>query len=166
MKKNEIVILTKLKKEYSDKNLYQNVKGVVLKSQTYNKSLVFFLNDKIVGDYAVIEVFNSDVEKTDVELPKQIIAELKGSNKLNNDNLLKKQSFKKLEFNECDFVELIVEDEKYTKFGAHKGDTGVVAIDYATENSILVDFSGIDKNGNYYGDCISVDMKDLKLIKC
>ena len=70
-----------------------------------------------------------------------------------------------LEFKECDLVELTVEDEKYTKEGIHKGDTGVIAIDYAVNGAILVDFSGIDENGEYYGDCISVKLEDLKLVK-
>ena len=30
--------------------------------------------------------------------------------------------------------------------------------------SILVDFSGIDENGEYYGDCISDKMADIKRI--
>ena len=35
----------------------------------------------------------------------------------------------------------------------------------AIQNYIEVDFSGIDKDGNYYGDCISVKINDLKVIK-
>ena len=35
----------------------------------------------------------------------------------------------------------------------------------AVQNYIEVDFSGIDENGNFYGDCISVKIDDLKVIK-
>jgi len=28
-----------------------------------------------------------------------------------------------------------------------------------------VDFSGIDENGNFYGDCISVKIDDLKVVE-
>lgn len=35
----------------------------------------------------------------------------------------------------------------------------------AVQNYIEVDFSGIDKDGKYYGDCISVKIDDLKVIK-
>lgn len=137
----------------------------MLKIENHEKSMVLFLNDKIVGDYAVLKVSNEDIKKVDIKLPINFISELKKSNKLNEENLLKKQSFKKFEFKECNLVELLVEDEKYSKFGIHKGDTGVIAIDYAVDDYILVDFSGIDKNGKYYGDCISVKIDDLKLIK-
>ncbi len=165
MKLNDIVVLTKLKKEYIDKNLYKNVSGVILKLESYNKCLVLFLNDKIIGDYAVVQVDNIDIKKADVSLPMQVMSELTKSNKLNGENLLKKQSFRKTEFNECDRVELIVEDDLYTQFGVHKGAVGIVAIDYSVGNTILVDFSCVDQDGNYHGDCISVKIDDLKLIK-
>ena len=35
----------------------------------------------------------------------------------------------------------------------------------AVQNYIEVDFSGIDENGIFYGDCISVKIDDLKVIK-
>lgn len=164
MKKNDIVILTTLKQEHIQKNLYENVNGIILKILPYNKSLVLFLNDNIFGDYAVLEVDNNCLKIEDIKLPTNFIDELKNSNKLNENNLLKKQSFDELKFNEYDLVELLVEDEYYSKYGIHKGDTGIVAINYAIENSILVDFSGIDKNGNYYGECISAKIEHLKLI--
>ncbi len=71
--------------------------------------------------------------------------------------------FKKKKFKEYDLVELIVEDERYAKEGIHKGDKGCVMDDNAVQGYILVDFSGIDENGQYYGDCISVKIEDLKL---
>ena len=62
-------------------------------------------------------------------------------------------------------VELIVEEEKYSQYGIHKGDIGCVMDDIAVEDSVFVDFSGIDGNGEYYGDCISVNIKDLKILE-
>lgn len=164
MKENDIVSLINYKSTYKSNNLYKGVNGIVLKLLGADKSLVLFLNDKIVGDYAVVEVDNKDLKKEYVELPMDFVKELRNSNKLNEDNILKKQIFKNLEFKDCDLVELLVEDEKYAKDGIHKGERGVIAIDYAVEGYILVDFSGIDKNGNYYGDCISVKLEDLKKI--
>lgn len=58
-----------------------------------------------------------------------------------------------------------MEDEKYSKFGIHKGERGVVAIDSADDGSILVDFTGVDENGNFYGDCVSVKLEDLKFVE-
>lgn len=62
-------------------------------------------------------------------------------------------------------VELLVENAKYAKYGIHKGDKGCVMDDNAVQNYVEVDFSGIDKNGNFYGDCISVNVDDLKVIE-
>lgn len=62
-------------------------------------------------------------------------------------------------------VELIVEDEKYTKIGIHKGDIGIVVDTFAIQNNIEVDFSGIDDNGEFYGDSLGINIDDLKVIK-
>ena len=62
-------------------------------------------------------------------------------------------------------VELLIEDEKYSKFGVHKGDKGCVISNYAIQNQVEVDFSWVDKNGNFYGDCIVVDVDDLKVLE-
>ena len=165
MKENDIVTLKKTRVQYENSGLYQNVNGIVLKKLPYNKCLVLFLNDKIAGDWAVVEVDDCDLKKENVDLPMAFIKELRNSNKLNDNDIIKKCKFRSLEFKECDYVELLVEDEKYSKFGIHKGERGVIAIDSAVDNSILVDFSGVDANGNFYGDCIAVKLEDLKLVE-
>ncbi len=165
MKENDIVTLINLKKDYLLKNLYLDVKGVILKILPYDKLQIIFFNDNIIGDYAVVVVDKIDVKKLNLELPSNFISELKKSDKLAEKNINNKQSLEKLTFKECEMVELLVENEKYAKHGIHKGDTGYIAINYMVSNSILVDFSGINKNGEYYGDCISVNVKDLKKIK-
>ena len=50
-------------------------------------------------------------------------------------------------------------------YGIHKGDRGCVMEDNAVQNYVEVDFSGIDENGELYGDCISVKIDDLKVIQ-
>ncbi len=165
MKENDIVTLINLRQDYKNKNLYLNTNGIILKVLPYEKLQVLFLNDKIVGDYAVVVVNKIDVKKQDISLPLDFINELKNSNKLSKENINKKHNFENLEFKECDKVELITEDEKYLKFGLHKGAIGYIAIDYAISNSILVDFSEIDKHGEFNDNCISVNIKDLKVIK-
>ena len=64
-----------------------------------------------------------------------------------------------------DYVELLVEDKKYSQYGIHKGDRGYVMDDNAVDNFIEVDFSELDEQGNFYGDCISVKIEDLKKLK-
>lgn len=159
---NKIVTLLQCKPQYKSNNLYPNVQGIIIKEISQSKSLVLFFNDKIVGDYAVVEVNNEDIKVENLKLPAEMSEKLTEFNLQNYDKINKKTAFEKLAFNECDFVELLTEDEKYSKYGIHKGYTGVVAIDYAVNNSILIDFSGVDKKGKYYGDCISVKLSDIK----
>ena len=166
MKENDIVTLINLKKEYENKYLYLHTNGVVLKILPKGKARVLFLNDKIVGDYAVLEVEETDLKKEDLVLPINFVKELKTSNKISEENISKKENFEKSIFKENDLVELIIEDEKYTKYGLHTGERGVVCINYSIKNTVLVDFSGFNENGKFYdGDCVSVNIKDLKLIK-
>ena len=165
MKENDIVTLINNRPKYKKHNLYEGANGIILKSLTLNKNLVLFLNDNIVGDYAVAEIDDSDLRKEAAEIPFDFIKELKNTEKLNKENLYNKNSFKMLTFKECDPVELIAEDEKYSKYNIHKGAKGVIAIDYAVQNSVLVDFSDVDENGNCFGDIITVNIKDLKILK-
>lgn len=41
----------------------------------------------------------------------------------------------------------------------------MVVDENAVQNSVEVDFSGIDEKGNFYGDSIYVDVKDLRVIE-
>lgn len=162
MKKYDIV---KLKDNYENfNNLEVNNIGIVLKSNNNNKSTILFLNPKITGDYLVLDVDNSFLEQQKENLPPQIIETIDGLIS-NNKISLKKQQFKNMKFEEYDIVRLTVEKEKYTKHGIHKGETGIVAENYMIKNDILVDFSGIDEKGNYYGDCVTVNVDDLELVK-
>lgn len=162
MKKYDIV---KLKDNYENfNNLEVNNIGIVLKSNNNNKSTILFLNPKITGDYLVLDVDNSFLEQQKENLPPQIIETI-DSLISNNKISLKKQQFKNMKFEEYDIVRLTVEKEKYTKHGIHKGETGIVAENYMIKNDILVDFSGIDEKGNYYGDCVTVNVDDLELVK-
>ena len=65
-------------------------------------------------------------------------------------------------FKEFDSVELISEKEIYLKFGITKGQKGIVAHNTIVDNHILVDFTGVNKNGEFFGDTISVNIDDLK----
>ena len=86
------------------------------------------------------------------------------TSKLHNLNFKEKHRFDNLQIKSYDMVELMVEDDKYTRYGIHKGDRGCVMDDNAVQDYIEVNFSGIDDNGNFYGDCISVKIEDLKVI--
>ena len=160
MKKSDLV---KLKNDnYKSYNLTKDMHGIVIKTN-YDNADVLFFNPHNVGDYAIVNIRKEDLESEKEKLPAELEKEL-----LSESDALKSRAKSVLVpvvINEYDMVELLVEKERYAKFGVHKGDIGCVMDNNAIQNYIEVDFSGIDKNGNYYGDCISVKINDLKVIK-
>ncbi len=160
MKKSDLV---KLKNDnYKSHNLTKDMHGIVINAN-YDNADVLFFNPHNVGDYAIVNIKNTDLEPEKEKLPAELEKEL-----LSESDSLKsrvKSVLVPIAINEYDMVELLVEKERYAKFGVHKGDVGCVMDNNAVQNYIEVDFSRIDKNGNYCGDCISVNINDLKVIK-
>lgn len=160
MKKFDLIKL-KNKEPYKQYNLEKNMHGIVLECN-FNILNVLFFNPKNLGDYIIIKISKNDVVEEKEKLPENIITEL--NLKLESILSKTKEKFKPLSVKAYDNVELLVEDNKYSKYGIHKGDIGCVMENYAVQDYVEVDFSGIDQNGNYYGDCISVKVSDLKVI--
>ena len=161
MKKLDLVKL-KNDKPYKTYNLVKGMHGIVVELN-FDKADVLFFNPQNVGDYAIVNVKIMDLDLDKEKLPTEFEKEL--LSKLETLKLKAKNVIEPIAINEYDMVELLVEEERYTKFGIHKGDRGCVMDNNAVQNYIEVDFSGIDKDGNYYGDCISVKIDDLKVIK-
>ena len=161
MKKLDLVKLIN-EKPYIENNLHINMYGIVI-SENVNTIAVLFFNPQNIGNYAIVNVNKQDLILDKEQLPDEIQRELS----MNIDKILKKAKniLEPAKVNEYDLVELMVDEERYTKFGIHKGDRGCVMDNKAVQDYIEVDFSGIDKNGNFYGDCISVRIDDLKVIK-
>ena len=161
MKKFDFVELINLNNYYENYNLYLKAKGFVIEVNGDIIKVLFF-NEFNEGDYAYLEVFRNDIKLVDKQPPNQLIEIIK--NNLQNFTL-KSKGFKPITFKAYDQVELLVEDEKYSKYGVHKSDIGTIMEDVAVQDYILVDFGRLDENNNYYGDCISVNLKDIKIIK-
>ena len=161
MKKLHLVKL-KNDKPFKAYNLVKGMHGIVVELNFDNADVLFF-NPQNVGDYAIVNVKIMDLDLDKEKLPTEFEKEL--LSKLETLKLKAKNVIEPIAINEYDMVELLVEEERYTKFGIHKGDRGCVMDNNAVQNYIEVDFSGIDKDGNYYGDCISVKIDDLKVIK-
>ncbi len=161
MKKLDLVKL-KNDKPYKSYNIIKDMHGIVV-GVNCGKADVLFFNPHNVGDYAIVSIKTTDLDLDKEKLPTQFEKEL--LSKLDAIKLKSKDVLEPIAINEYDMVELLVEEEKYAKFGVHKGDRGCVMDNNAVQNHIEVDFSGIDNYGNYYGDCISVKIDDLKVIK-
>ncbi len=161
MNKFDFVELINLRDKYKLQNLYLSAKGFVIENCD-KSSKVLFLNEFNEGDYAFVEVFNDDLKLTKEQPSRQLIDFIK----VNLENFAHRtKGFKPRKFKAYQQVELLVEDEKYTKFGIHKGDTGTIMEDVAVKDNMLVDFGKLDENNNYYGDCVSVKINDVKIIE-
>ena len=161
MKKLDLVKL-KNDKPFKAYNIVKGMHGIVVELNFDNADVLFF-NPQNVGNYAIVNVKIMDLDLDKEKLPTEFEKEL--LSKLESLKLKAKNVIAPIAINEYDMVELLVEEERYTKFGIHKGDRGCVMDNNAVQNYIEVDFSGIDKDGNYYGDCISVRIDHLKVIK-
>lgn len=161
MKIYDLVELIENDEELLSNGIQKGCHGVVINVEN-NKCEVIFLNSKNQGDYAC-----ADIDLKSLKIKGKLPKELQGELDVFIKNLDKNKhiSFDTPQIKEYDMVELIVEDEKYSKHGVHKGMCGCVMQDYAVQNYIEVDFSGIDENGNFYGDCISVKIDDLKVVE-
>lgn len=161
MKKLDLVKL-KNSEPYKSHNVIDDMHGIVVGVIHENAEVLFF-NPHNVGDYTIVNVKTTDLDLDKEKLPIEIEKEL--LSKLDTVKSKAKNILEPIVINEYDMVELLVEEERYAKFGIHKGDIGCVMDNNAVQNYIEVDFSGIDKDGNYYGDCISVRIDHLKVIK-
>ena len=158
MNKNDFVKLIKLNDKYIKHNLYINAPGIVQDIQK-DEIIVLFFNEYNWGDYALLSVDIQDIMVEKSQPPAEVLDYIKtniiGINK-------KEKGFKPILFKEYDNVEMIA--EKYTAQNVPKSAKGVVVSSYAVKDEILVDFGSLDKNKDYHGDCIVVNVNDIKKI--
>ena len=158
--KYKIVKIKNLKEEYEQLGLSKDSLGLLLNEKN-SQCLIIFFNNVNQGDYLVHIMSETDLIITDMVLHSKLCAELEEHIENNADKISNKTNFKAIPFNECDEVELIVEKEKYIKFGIRKGDKGIIASNNATKGKILVDFG--TAKGNFDG-FVSVDFEDIKKV--
>lgn len=153
----KIIKLKKIKEEYKKIGLNNDSLGLILEEKD-NKCLALFFNSFNQGDYLTLVISKFDLAVTEVEMPKDICAELEDYIQKNLKHIINKSSFEEIPFEECDQVELIVEKEKYLKCGLCKGSKGIIASNKAIKNKILVEFDGQTDN---FDGFILVDFKDI-----
>ena len=158
--KYKIVKIKNLKEEYKKLGLSKDSLGLLLNEKN-SQCLIIFFNNVNQGDYLVHVMGETDLIITDMVLHSNLCAELEEYIENNADKISNKTNFKAIPFNECDEVELIVEKEKYIKFGICKGDKGIIASNKATKNKILVDFG---KETEDFDGFVSVNLEDIKKV--
>ena len=159
--KYKIVKLKNLKEEYKKLGLSKDSLGLLLNEKN-SQCIIMFFNNVNQGDYLMLVMCETDLIITDMVLPNNLCSELEEYIENNADKIASKTNFEDIPFNECDYVELIVEKEKYSKYGLHKGDRGIIASNKATKNKILVDFG---KEAEDFDGFISVDFEDVKKVE-
>ncbi|MBE7082536.1 MAG: hypothetical protein E7378_02510 [Clostridiales bacterium] len=160
MKKFDIIVLNN-DELYTEFNLTRGMHGIVI-DKTFDKLEVLFFNPSNYGETVVVWVAECDVSKEQEVLPENLLKELVGK-----IDIIKRRAKENIElpsFKQYDMVELLVEEKRYSKHGIHKGDTGCIMENFAVNGYVEVDFSGIDENGDFQGDFISVKLEDLKII--
>lgn len=158
--KYKIVKLKNLKEEYKKIGLDNGSLGLLLNEKN-SQCLTMFFNNFNQGDYLVLVMNKADLTITDMILPNNLCAELEEYIENNANKIAEKTKFEEIPFNECNQVELIVDKEKYSKYGLHKGDRGIVASNKVTKNKILVEFG---KETEDFDGFISVDFEDLRKV--
>ena len=159
--KYKIVKLKNLKEEYVKLGLSKDSLGLLLNEKN-SQCLIMFFNNVNQGDYLMLVMSETDLIITDMVLPNNLCSELEEYIENNADKIASKTNFEELPFNECDYVELIVEKEKYSKYGLRKGDRGIIASSKATKGKILVDFGNETQD---FDGFISVDFEDVKKVE-
>ena len=144
--------------EYKKYGVKNNSRGILLEKDRLGAKVLFF-NPKNVGEYVIAEIKNEDLAVEKEKLPKTIADELE----LKKDRLIKKASaaLTPIKIKEYSLVKLAVDKPEYEKFGIRKGNKGCVMNNAEVNDYIEVDFSYIDENGEYRGDCIAVKISDL-----
>ena len=159
--KYKVVKIKNLKEEYKKIGLDNGSLGLLLKENN-SQCLIMFFNNVNQGDYLVLVVNRTDLDITDMVLPNNLCSELEEYIQNNADKIASKTNFEEIPFKECDYVELIVEKEKYSKYGLQKGDRGIIASSKATKNKILVDFGNVTEE---FDGFVSVDFEDVKKVE-
>lgn len=144
--------------EFLGKGIHKDCTGIILDIKA-DICFVRFRNTKNKGDYACINI-NQKYLDFWMKEPKEYIVNWERFKATGN---LKKDSFKLQKFLEYDVVQLIVEKEKYAKYGVHKGAKGAVMENYCIDSEYYAIFT--DYNTGYDIADISVHEDDLILLK-
>ncbi len=159
MNKYKIIKISNMTHEYESKNLKISDIGILV-SEDESLSNVIFFNQQNIGDFTFVQVQTKDIIVLD-SIPIELEAKIE---KFVRDNILEPSThlgLTKLKFNEFDYVEL---QRNYNEYGIKEGDRGTIANDKIIKGKVLVDFTGVTKTGETFGDVILVNIEDIKKV--
>ena len=161
MKKYDLINL-KNDIPYKKYGLEKNTHGIII-DVLQNHVQVLFFNPLNNNEFTLIYI-----NKSDIDLDKEVISEnIKSMLEKNIEKLKLKENytFTSPKFKLFDKVELIVEKDKYVKFGLHKGEIGFIIDNIVISNSIEIDFPNLDENNEHFGEAFSIKIEDLRVIE-
>ena len=154
MKKYKFMEIIKINDDLKKRHISLGTTGILL-DLNYINAKVLLCNNNNWGEYCVIEVNQNCIKETG-DVANRLGSEIEEF--LKNTNVSEKIDFDTPKFKEYDVVELIVEEEKYSRHGIHKGMKGIIMEKYAIKNKWLVIFS--DEFGKDIAD-ICVHQNDI-----
>ena len=161
MKKYDLISL-KNDTPYKKYGVEKNMHGLII-DVLQNHAQILFFNPRNNDEFTLIYI-----NKSDIDLDREVLPEnVKSMLDMNIKKLKSKENFvfTTPKFKLFDKVELVVEKDKYAKFGLHKGEIGFIIDNIVINNSIEIDFPNLDENSKYYGETFSININDLKLVK-
>ncbi len=159
MKKADLIRINNEKLK-AEPGLQKDTHGIVLKVFA-NTADVLFFHPKILGEYIIRELEQSDLivesEKLPEEIEKEIFSDLKKVY-ANAKTILDTPPF-----SIGDRVQLIVERECYAKCGIHKDAVGCVVDDSVVSGKVEVDFYEPEEAAAY-DSAVAVKTSDLRIV--
>ena len=160
MQKYDHIILKNENDMLRKRGIHKYYRGEVVEVNG-DKLKILFDHPRIHGNYAFAWVNESDVEfdYRASEYAKQLTDQL-----LSKTDETKHTTLIEADVHECDWVQLIVEKEEYTKYGVHKGAVGCVILDDSYDNEWYIAFENPDSS-DYELTEICVAREDFIIIE-
>ena len=159
MKKGALVRIINEKKQKA-LCIDKEERGIVLQTHSGIADVLFF-NPKVMGEYTIKELSIHDLSVESEVLPKEIEQELFSD--IEKVYKKAKVGFTPVPFKIGDRVQLIVEDDRYSKHGIHKDAIGCVVDDTVIQGKIEVDFYEPEEAAAY-DSAMAVKTEDLKAL--
>ena len=135
-------------------------RGIVLKVFARTVDVLFF-HPKILGEYIIRSLSLQDLLPESESLPQEIEKDLFSD--LDKVYAKAKPDFTVIPYKVGDKVQLLVEEERYSRFGIHKGSIGCVVDDAVVAGKVEVDFYE-PKEAAAYDSTLAVKITDLKVL--